>query len=88
MKTIEEFVPQGSMAAACRSVGVPRATLYRRRQPKPPASTAMPRPRPPRALSDQERGNVANVLHSDHATAHAAAGTLRRGAARGARRAA
>src|SRR5271169_239665 len=64
MKTIEELVPQGSMAAACRSVGVPRATLYRRRQPKPSAITNMPRPRPPRTLSE-ERGHVIDVLHSD-----------------------
>ena len=65
MKTIEEFVPQGSTAAACRSLDVPRATLYRRRRPKPPATTATPRPSPPRALSDLERGKVLDVLHSE-----------------------
>jgi len=64
MKTIEE-VPQGNTAAVCRSLGVSRATLYRRRQPKPPATTATPRPRPPRALSDPERGKVLDVLHSE-----------------------
>jgi len=65
MKTIEECVPQGSTAAACRSLGVPRATLYRRRRPKPPVATASPRPTPPRALSDQERRQVLDVLHSE-----------------------
>jgi putative transposase len=65
MKTIEELVPQGSTAAACRSLGVPRATLYRRRQPKPSAITATPRARPPRALSDEERKQVLEVLHSE-----------------------
>jgi len=65
MKAIEELVPTGTTAAACRSVGVSRATLYRRREPKPPATTARPRPRPPRALSDQERGQVLDVLHSE-----------------------
>jgi putative transposase len=65
MKTIEELVPQGSMAAACRSLSVPRATLYRRRQPKPSVTTAAPRPRPPRALSDPERRQVLDVLHSE-----------------------
>src|SRR5271163_3736023 len=64
MKTIKELVPQGSTAAVCRSLGVPRATLYRRRQPKPSATTT-PRPRPPRALSDQERRQVLDVLHSE-----------------------
>ena len=51
-------------AAACRSLGVPRATLYRHRQTKPPASAA-PRPKPPRALSEQERRQVLDVLHSE-----------------------
>ena len=65
MKTIKEFVPQGSTAAACRSLGVPRATLYRRRQPKPSPTSATPRQRPPRALSDPERRQVLDVLHSE-----------------------
>ena len=52
-------------AAACRSLGVPRATLYRHRQPKPPAPATTPRPKPPRALSDQERQEVLDVLHSE-----------------------
>ena len=29
MKAIEELSPQVGTAAACRSLGVPRATLYR-----------------------------------------------------------
>ena len=36
MKAVEELSSQVSTAAACRSLGVPRATLYRRRQPRPP----------------------------------------------------
>ena len=40
MKAIEELPPQVSTAAACRSLGVPRATLYRRRRPKPPLPAA------------------------------------------------
>ena len=58
MKAIEELPPQVSTAAVCRSLGVPRATLYRRRRPKPPAA-------------------------GRHATAQAAAGAERPGAARG-----
>ena len=58
MKAIEELSPQVGTAAACRSLGVPRATLYRHRQPKPRRAR-------------------------DHATAHAAAGAERPGAATG-----
>jgi hypothetical protein len=65
MKAIEELSPQVGTAAACRSLGVPRATLYRRRRPKPSVAVATPRPRPPRSLSDQERQQVLDVLHSE-----------------------
>ena len=43
MKAIEELSPQVSTAAACRSLGVPRATLYRHRQPRPPEPATTPR---------------------------------------------
>jgi putative transposase len=65
MKAVEELSPQVSTAAACRSLGVPRATLYRHRKPKPSVPAAMPRPKPPRALSDQERRQILDVLHSE-----------------------
>jgi putative transposase len=65
MKAIEELAPQTSTAAACRSLSVPRATLYRRRRPKPPATAAAPRPTPLRALSAPERQTVVDVLHSE-----------------------
>ena len=68
MKAIEELPPQVSTAAACRSLGVPRATLYRRRRPKPPATATTPRPKPPRALSDEERQQVVDVLDSETGT--------------------
>jgi putative transposase len=64
MKAVESLVPQLGTAAACRCLGVPRATLYRRRRPKPPVLSPRPRPKPPRALSDQERHQVLDVLHS------------------------
>ena len=65
MKAIEELSPQVGTAAACRCLGVPRATLYRRRQPKPLAVRGQARPQPPRALDDQERQEVLDVLHSE-----------------------
>jgi putative transposase len=64
MRAVEELSPQVGTAAACRSLGMPRATLYRHRRPRPPVTTATPRPKPPRALSDQERRQVLDVLHS------------------------
>jgi putative transposase len=65
MNAIEELSEQVGTAAACRSLAVPRATFYRRRQPKPAGPAATPRPKPPRALDDQERQQVLDVLHSE-----------------------
>jgi putative transposase len=65
MKAVEELSAEVSTAAACRSLGVPRATLYRRRRPRPPAPATALRPKSPRALSDQERQQVVAVLHSE-----------------------
>jgi len=71
MKAIEQLSTEVGTAAACRSLGVPRATLYRHRQASmpsrmlsPAAPAATSRPTPPRALSDQERQTVLDVLHS------------------------
>jgi putative transposase len=83
MKAIEELPPQVSTAAVCRSLDVSRATLYRRRRPKPPVPAATPRPKSPRALSDHERQEVVDVLHSepfaDKAPAEVYAALLDRG---------
>ena len=65
MKAVEELSPRVGTAAACRSLGVPRATLYRHRRPRSARPAATPRPKPPRALSDQERQQVLDVLHSE-----------------------
>lgn len=65
MKAIEELAPRVGTAAACRSLSVPRAALYRHRQAKQPESATKPRPKPQRALSDQERQEVLKVLHSE-----------------------
>lgn len=48
------------MVTACRAIGVPRATLYRRRRPR---AAVAPRPSPPRTLTEEERQTVLNVLH-------------------------
>jgi len=51
--------------AACQTLRVPRATLYRRRQaPVQPSSVQRPRPTPKRALSPEERRQALDLLHS------------------------
>ena len=49
-------------AVACRALGVPRATLYRRMQPAVPHRV---RPTPARALDAAERQTVLDHLHSE-----------------------
>jgi hypothetical protein len=49
-------------AAACRALGVPRASLYRSLQP---VAASRPRPTPARALKPRERKTVLHHLHSE-----------------------
>ena len=49
--------------AACAAVGRPRATHYRRQAPPTPRSTT-PRPAPPNKLTDEEMGQILDVLRS------------------------
>jgi putative transposase len=64
MVAIEAVTATGETAALCHSVGLARATLYRRRQP---ARVSAPTPRAPssRALVPAERQAVLDVLHSE-----------------------
>ena len=57
----EELGPIVGTQAACRALGVSRASLYRRRRSRPAASA---RSQPPRALTAGERGTVLDQLHS------------------------
>ena len=59
---IGELAPVVGTTTACRALGVPRATVYRWRRPRPPVSTV--RRRPPRSLSDAERDTVLETLRS------------------------
>ena len=47
MAAVETASPMMGTAAACDALGVPRASVYRRRQPARPRAA---RPAPPRAL--------------------------------------
>jgi putative transposase len=58
------LVPLVGVVAACAALCMSRSRYYRAHQPKPKAATT-PRPRPPRALSDDERANVLTMLDSD-----------------------
>jgi putative transposase len=55
--------PMLGTRAACAAVGRPRATHYRRQAPPKPRSTT-PRPAPPNKLTDEEMGQILDVLRS------------------------
>ena len=64
MVAIEAVTSQGETSALCQSVGVARASLYRRRQPaRAPVPPSPPRPSP-RALIPAERRAILEALHS------------------------
>ena len=62
--TVEELTPLIGTRPACRALGASPATIYRRRRPPQPRP-ARPRPTPARALSEPERQQVLDVLHSE-----------------------
>jgi putative transposase len=64
MNAIEELALVVGTAPACEALGIPRASFYRRRMPSAEPAHRRQRPRPPRALSDLERQEVLEVLHS------------------------
>ena len=64
MDATEKLAPEVGTAAACRAMGVARATLYRRRKPSRPKTGDRPKRRQPRALDEAERRRVLDLLHS------------------------
>ena len=66
MTACQQLAPEVGIAAACRSMEVSRATFYRRLfQAERPEVAIQPRPKPVRALSDEERGKVVEILHQE-----------------------
>ena len=63
MTAVDTAAPAMGIAPACVVLGLPRATLYRRRRPS--AGPRAPRPAPPRALDPVERQAVLETLHSE-----------------------
>ncbi len=59
---IEDHRHQADIQALCDALDVPRSTLYRRR--RPPEPSGQKRSQPPSALSESERQQVLDVLHS------------------------
>ena len=62
MKAAEQLSEHTSISAACESLGVPRSSFYRARQPK---SEPKPRPTPERALTAEEKERVRQTLNSE-----------------------
>jgi putative transposase len=62
MSAVEQLAPSLGVAPACKGLGVSRASYYRQQKPK---GEPKPKPKPERALSDAERQQVLDLLHSD-----------------------
>ena len=70
MTAVESVTPAVGTAPACLALGLPRASLYRMRQP---LVAAAPRPAPARTLAPGERQVVLDALHSERFMDHAPA---------------
>ena len=65
MNAVTTVTAKGETSALCASVGVSRASFYRRAQPTAAAEPRRTRMPSPRALAPAERQDVLDVLHSD-----------------------
>lgn len=64
MEASEKFSIELGTAPACRAFGTARATIYRRRKVRTQLEQRL-RPSSPRALDQEERQNVLDILHSE-----------------------
>lgn len=62
--TVEELTPLIGTRPACRALGASPASIYRRRRPPQPRPPKL-RPTPQRALSQDERERVLELLHGE-----------------------
>lgn len=62
---IEQMEEEVEITTVCDAIGIKRATFYRRRRPKSADASGKPRPTPPRALPQNEREEVLEVLNSE-----------------------
>ena len=79
---VTELATKVGVRASCEALGIPRATWYRHSQP-PVQTVKQPRPKPPRALTEDERETVVQTLCSppfvDRAPAEVVASLLDQG---------
>jgi putative transposase len=57
--------PEVGIRSSCEALGLARATFYRQRSDKPPASATQDRRPPARSLTSDERKNVLELLTSE-----------------------
>ena len=65
MKAAEQLASSVETSRACQALSVPRASFYRQKQSGGGHQVPVVRPRPIRALGEDERQKVLGVLHSD-----------------------
>ena len=65
MNAASELARSVGTSKACQALEVPRASFYRWNKPVTSNQEPLPRPRPVRALTSNERHNVLDVLHSE-----------------------
>jgi hypothetical protein len=65
MTAVTTITTKGETSALCASVGVSRASFYRRQRPAAPPRPRAARAPSPRALRPDERQAVLDVLHSE-----------------------
>ena len=65
MQAVIQHAPPFGIAPICRALGVPRSSVYRLESRDEEGGEACPRPVPERALSDEEKAEVLQVLNSD-----------------------
>lgn len=66
MNAAHELAPKVGVEAACKALAVSRASYYRRYKEQPTVKAAKPpRPKPARALAEEEKQAVLDELHSE-----------------------
>lgn len=65
MQGAQELAPTLGVAAACAALGVPRSSFYFAQRPVRAPATPPQRPRSHRALSDEERAHIRELLNSE-----------------------
>jgi putative transposase len=65
MAAVDTLAPDVGTQAACKSLGVSRASMYRHRGKTDGSKIPRQRKAPPRALSEPERQEVLDTLHSE-----------------------